>query len=233
MYPPRQRTLLALILAAHTASAWADEQSFTIDERNTVPSFEVDHLGFSTQRGHFNQTSGKVVMDEQKKTGKVDIHIDANSIDTGIRQLDDVLRKLDFLNVARYPTLSFRSSQFKFSSDQLSGVDGTLTMLGVSRPVSLKVTHYKCGIDPASSKYICDVDAEASFKRSDFGMTSFIPVVSDDVKLKIKVRAARDALPAPSGQVDSGARKSQAPSVQPAGGVMNSAPFIAPLPIGR
>jgi polyisoprenoid-binding protein YceI len=233
MYPTRQRTLLALILAAQTANAWTAEQSFTVDETNTVPSFEVNHLGFSTQRGHFKQTSGKVVMDEQKKTGKVDITIDANSIDTGIGQLDDVLRKLDFLNVARYPTLSFRSSQFRFSSDQLSGVDGTLTMLGVSRPVSLKVTHYKCGIDVASSKYICDVDAEASFKRSDFGMSSFIPVVSDDVKLKIKVRAARDPLPAASGQADSGFAKSQPPRVPPPGGPMNTAPFMAPLPMGR
>jgi polyisoprenoid-binding protein YceI len=184
--------ILVLILAAQAAAAWADEESFTMDHTNTFPSFEVGHMGFSTQRGRFKQTRGMVVMDEQKKSGKVDITINANSIDTGIKQLDEVLRKFDFLNVAQYPTLTFRSSQFKFNSDKLVAVDGTLTMLGVSRPISLKVTHYKCGIDVASSKYICDVDAEASFKRSDHGMTKFIPIVSDEVKLRIQVKAARD-----------------------------------------
>jgi polyisoprenoid-binding protein YceI len=188
----RHRQILVLILAAQAVTAWADEESFTIDSTNTFPSFEVGHMGFATQRGRFNQTQGKVVMDEQKKSGKVDITIEANSIDTGIKQLDDVLRKLDFLNVAHYPTLTFRSSQFKFNSDKLVTVDGMLTMLGVARPISLTVTHYKCGIDAASSKYVCDVDAEASFKRSDHGMTKFIPIVSDEVKLRIKVRADRD-----------------------------------------
>ncbi len=188
----RQGPILAIMLATQAANTWAGEASFTIDQTNTFPSFEVDHLGFSTQRGRFNQTQGKVVMDEEKKTGKVDITIDANSVDTGIKPLDDVLRQLDFLNVAHHPTLTFNSSQFKFNNDQLVAVDGTLTMLGISRPISLNVTHYQCGMDDASSKYVCNVDAEASFKRSDHGMTRFIPIVSDKVKLKIKVRAVRD-----------------------------------------
>jgi polyisoprenoid-binding protein YceI len=184
--------ILALILATHVAAAWADEESFTINPSNTFPSFEVDHMGFSTQRGRFKNTRGKVVMDTQKKIGKVDITVDANSIDTGFKPLDEVLRESDFLNVGRYPTLDFHSSKLKFNNDTLVAVDGVLTMLGVSRPITLTVTHYKCGIDFASSKYVCDVDAEATFKRSDHGMTKFIPIVSDEVKLRIKVGAARD-----------------------------------------
>jgi len=192
MVPIRRRTILALFFAARAVSAQAAEESFTIDQSNTFPSFEVGHMGFGSQSGRFNRTTGIVVMDEQKKTGKVDITIDANSVDTGIGPLDDALRKLDFLNVAQYPTLAFRSSQFRFNRDQLVGVDGSLTMLGVTRPISLTVTHYKCGPDPASSKFVCDVDAEASFRRSDHGMTAFIPIVSDEVKLRIKVKATRD-----------------------------------------
>lgn len=192
MVPTRSRILLALFFAARAVGAQAAEESFSIDQSNTFPSFEVGHMGFATQSGRFNRTSGVVVMDEQKKSGKVDITIDANSVYTGIGPLDDALRKLDFLNVAQYPTLAFRSSQFRFDSDQLVGVDGTLTMLGVTRPISLTVTHYQCGPDAASGKFVCDVDAVASFRRSDHGMTAFIPMVSDDVKLRIKVRAARD-----------------------------------------
>lgn len=192
MNPFRHRPVLALFLVAQVISVRADEQSFTIDQSNTFPSFEVNHLGFATQTGRFDRTSGQVVMDEEKQTGKVEISIDASSIDTGIKELDQVLREADFLNVGQFPTLNFRSSQFRFNRDQLAAVDGTLTMLGVSTPISLKVTHYRCGIDPASAKYVCDVDAEGSFKRSKHGMTAFIPIVSDDVKLKIKVRATRD-----------------------------------------
>jgi polyisoprenoid-binding protein YceI len=184
--------ILVLVFAAQAVTAWADEESFTIDPTNTFPSFEVGHLGFSTQRGRFDRTRGKVVMDQQKKSGSVDITIDAASIDTGIKQLDDVLRELGFLNVGQYPTLTFRSSKLKFNNDKLVTVDGVLTMLGVSRPITLTVTHYKCGIDVASSKYVCDVDAVATFKRSDHGMTKFIPIVSDDVKLRIQVGATRD-----------------------------------------
>ncbi len=192
MVPTPGRTLLALLLAAQAATAWAGEESFTIDQSNTFPSFEVGHMGFATQSGRFNRTRGMVVMDEQKKTGKVDISIDANSIDTGIGPLDEALRKLDFLNVAQHPTLTFNSSQFRFNNDQLVAVDGTLTMLGVTRPITLSVTHYQCGMDAASGRFVCNVDAVASFKRSDHGMTAYIPMVSDDVKLRIKVKAARD-----------------------------------------
>ncbi len=192
MKPTRYGTILALILALQSVSVWANEESFTIDPAHTFPSFEVGHRGFSTQRGRFNQTSGKVVVDQQKKSGNVDIAIDANSIDTGVAPLDDVLRGMEFLNVEQYPTLSFHSTELKFDGDQLATVDGVFTMLGVSRPVTLTVTHYKCGVDPATSKYVCGVDAETSFKRSDYGMTKLVPFVSDDVKLRIQVEATRD-----------------------------------------
>ncbi len=192
MKPTQHAPILALILAAQAVSAWANEESFSIDPVHTFPIFEVSHLGFSTQRGRFNQTSGKVIMDQQKKSGSVDISIDANSIDTGVKPLDEVLRGADLLNVAQHPTLSFRSSKLKFDGDQLVKVDGVVTMLGVSRPVTLTVTHFKCGVDPATSKYVCGVDAETTIRRSDYGITKFLPFVSDEVKLKIQVEGIRD-----------------------------------------
>ena len=192
MKSARRLPLLALILAAQTCPAWAAQESFTINPAHTFPCFEVGHFGLSTQRGRFDQTSGRVVVDQERKTGTVDIVIDANSIDTGVKQLDEVLRGAEFLNVAQYPTLSFHSSELKFDGDQLATVDGVFTMLGVSRPVTLTVTHYKCGVDPITSKYVCGVDAETTLKRSDFGMTKFLPFVSDDVTLKIQVEGNRD-----------------------------------------
>ncbi len=192
MKSTRCATILALVLATLSVCVRASQESLTIDPAHTFPSFEVGHRGLSTQRGRFNQTNGKVVMDQQQKTGSVDITIDANSIDTGVPPLDDVLRGVDFLNVAQHPTLSFHSTEIKFDGDQLATVDGVFTMLGVSRPVTLTVTHYECGVDPVTSNYVCGVDAETSFKRSDYGMTKLVPFVSDDVKLKVQVEAIRD-----------------------------------------
>jgi polyisoprenoid-binding protein YceI len=189
--------IVALILATQAVSAWAKQETFTLDSAHTFPTFEVNHLGFSTQRGRFNQTRGKVVMDQQKKSGSVDIVIDANSIDTGVKPLDEVLRGVEFLNVEQYPTISFHSSKLKFNGDQLATVDGVVTMLGVSRPVTLTVTHYKCGVDPITSKFVCGVDAETTIRRSDYGMTRFLPLVNDEVKLKIQVEGTRDEEPAP------------------------------------
>jgi len=192
MKPVRHRPALLLFLLSQIVSAWAAEERFAITPSNTLPSFEVGHMGFATQSGHFDKTRGMVVMDPLKRIGTVDISIDANSINTGIRQLDEVLREMDFLNVGQHPALTFRSTQMKFNGDKLVAVDGVFSMLGVSRPISLKVTHYQCGIDVASSRYLCEVDAEASFKRSDYGMSKLIPMVSDEVKLRIRVNAARD-----------------------------------------
>jgi polyisoprenoid-binding protein YceI len=186
------RSMLVLILAAQASPARAEVESYTLDPAHTFPSFEVNHLGFSTQRGRFNQTHGRVMMDQQNKRGSVDIAIDASSIDTGFKPLDEALRGMEFLNVTQHPAVTFRSTELKFDGEQLVTVDGVLTMLGVSRPVTLTVTHYKCGWDAASSQYVCGVDAEATLRRSDYGMTKYLPVVSDEVKLKIQVEAARD-----------------------------------------
>jgi polyisoprenoid-binding protein YceI len=192
MIPGKRAPLLFLILLAQAVAARAAEDSYTIDPNHTFPSFEVSHLGFSTQRGRFDRTSGKVMLDPVQKTGSVDITIDADSIDTGVQQLDEVLRGAGFFDVAHFPTLSFRSSDLMFDDRQLVSVEGMLTMLGVSRPITLTVTHYKCGLDIASLKYVCGIDAETTLRRSDYGMIKFVPFVGDEVKLKIQAEATRD-----------------------------------------
>jgi polyisoprenoid-binding protein YceI len=192
MKPSFLKSLCVVMLIGHPALAWAVEESYTLDPAHTFPTFEVNHLGFSTQRGRFDHTRGKVVMDQQNQRGSVDIEMDAASVDTGVKALDDVLRGAGFLNVAQYPFITFHSSDLKFDGDKLVAVDGVLTMLGFSQPVTLKVTHFKCGFDIASFKYVCGVDAETTIKRSDFGITKFLPFVGDDVTLKIQAEGNRD-----------------------------------------
>jgi len=180
------------IAAAIAIPAIAAPESFTVDPRHTFPSFEVSHLGFSTQRGRFNKTSGKIALDRAANTGSVDIVIDTASLDTGLDKLEEHLRGEDFFNVAKYPTMFFRSSAVSFKGDVPVAADGELTMLGVTKPVTLTITSFACGVHPISKKDTCGADATASILRSDFGMKYALPAVGDTVKLLIQVEATRD-----------------------------------------
>jgi polyisoprenoid-binding protein YceI len=180
--------LLTLLLAA-PASA---QVSYTVDPEHTFPSFEFSHLGLSTHRGRFNRTSGKILLDWQRKTGKVDISIETASVDTGVDSLDELLRGQEFFDATRNPTVEFRSEQVVFEGERLVGVDGLLTIRGISRPVSLTVTHFKCGLNPAKLRRACGADAEASVRRSEFGMPKFLPFIGDELKLRIQVEALQE-----------------------------------------
>lgn len=189
---PLRHGLAALSLVCGLP-AWGAEATYTIDPDHTFPNFETSHLGFSTLRGRFDETRGRLVFDESGKRGSVEIEIQASSIDTGVKALDEILRAEDFLNVQAFPTVLFRASDFKFDGSRLVSVEGELTMRGVTRPLTLTVTHYKCGLNIAVFKPVCGADVEATLRRSDFGMTKFLPFVVDDVRLRIQVEALRDS----------------------------------------
>ncbi len=186
-----KKTLFAILAATVAAPALAAE-SYTVDPRHTFPSFEVNHLGFSTQRGRFNKTSGRIVLDRQAKSGSVDIVIEAASVDSGLDKLEEHMRGEDFFNVEKFPTLAFKSRAVKFSGDKPSAVEGDFTLLGVTRPVTLTITAFNCGVHPINKKDVCGADAMAVIKRSEFGMTKYVPGVSDEVKLFIQVEAFKD-----------------------------------------
>jgi len=179
------------ILSLFSMGVWAAD-SYTIDSRHTFPSFEIDHLGFSTQRGRFNQSSGKVVLDADHGRGSIDVVVDMASISTGLTELEEHLRGKDFFDVARYPTMNFKSDKLHFAGKKLIGADGMLTLHGVTKPVSLKVDHFYCGINPIKLKYTCGANAMTRIKRSDFGIDKYVPMVADEVKVVIQVEATRD-----------------------------------------
>ncbi len=186
----RLNHLLMMILLSSTLPAWGDD--YTIDSSHTFPSFEIDHLGFSTTRGRFNKTQGKLILDTEKKTGRIDITISAASIDTGFEKLEEHLRGEDYLDVARYPTLTFSGTKFNFMEDRLVSVQGNLTLHGVTQPVTLSVARYKCGINLARLRHVCGAEIVTQIKRSEFGVSKGTPFVGDDVKIMIQVEAARD-----------------------------------------
>jgi polyisoprenoid-binding protein YceI len=187
-----RRTLAAAALLL-SAPAFAQVETYVIDATHTFPSFEISHLGFSTQRGRFNTTTGKIMLDMTAKSGSVEVNIDTNSIDTGLEALEKVLRDPDWFAVAQFPSMTFKGDRLRFEGDKLVGVDGTLTLRGVSRPVSLKVDHFRCAMHPLRKKPACGADASTMIKRSDFGMVKFpAAVVGEEVKIAIQIEAIKD-----------------------------------------
>lgn len=172
------------------AAAAAD--TYVLDPTHTRPSFEVSHLGFSTTRGAFTDTKGTVVLDMAAKKGSVDITINAASLQTAVPKLDDHLKNPDFFDVAKYPTITFRSDRLKFDGERLVSVSGDLTMHGVTRPVTLEVTHFVCKEHPMKKVPHCGADAVATIQRSDWGITTYSPAVGEDVTLKIQVEASKE-----------------------------------------
>jgi len=187
----RVRAFLAAILLG-TAAASAGADTYAVDPRHTFPSFEVSHLGLSTQRGRFNRTEGEISLDLAARRGWVQIQIDPDSVDTGDAQLEAILRSETFFDTATHRYIYFRSTGLEFTGDRLSRVQGELTLLGVARPISLEVASFHCGPHPISKKEVCGADVTATLKRSDFGMTRHIPAVGDEVKLLIQVEAVRN-----------------------------------------
>lgn len=184
---------VAITLGALTAAlpAFAAPENYVIDSGHTFPSFEVNHLGFSTHRGRFNKTTGKVTLDAAAKSGSLEVTIDAASIDTGGEKLEAHLKAEDFFNVAKYPTLTFKGSKFTFDGDKPVAVEGEFTMLGVTKPLKLAINNFKCGPHPFSKKPVCGAEVTGSIKRTDFGMKYGVPAVGDDIKLIIQVEAGK------------------------------------------
>jgi len=180
--------LIALVLAGACEAA----ETFTIDARHTFPVFEINHLGFSTQRGRFNRSEGKIVLDRAAGSGSVDIRIDSASIDMGLEDWDKHMRGEDFFHVAQHPYMSFTADRFIFEGDKPVAAEGTLTLLGVAKPVSLKIAGFNCGTHPINRKALCAADISTTIKRSEWGMKKYLPAIGDEVTIKIPVEAFKD-----------------------------------------
>lgn len=185
-------SMCALVILPVLWAGSVSAESYTIDPRHTFPSFEVSHIGFSTQRGRFDLTSGKISLDAQAKTGHIEVSLDANSIDTGLEELETRLKKDDFFNTAKFPSIIFKSDKLEFAGDTPVAAEGTLTLLGVSQPLRLSIDHFHCGMHPIALRQVCGADASGAIKRSDFGLKAFLPAVGDEVRIRIQVEAFKD-----------------------------------------
>lgn len=186
---PRHLALLLSMLTAGTASA----ESYTIDARHTFPSFEVSHYGFSLQRGRFNKLAGKLELDTAAKKASVDITIDTASVDMGFEDWNKHMRGERFFQSDTFPQARFVARDFAFDADRPAPVAGELTLLGVTRPVVLRVTQWRCAKHPILPRQLCGADLATTIKRSDFGMSANLPGIGDEVRITIPVEALKDS----------------------------------------
>ncbi|WP_426116611.1 YceI family protein [Massilia sp. PWRC2] len=184
--------IAAFIAAAAATAAIAAPDTYSIEPNHTYPSFEADHMGISVWRGKFTKTSGTVVLDRAAKTGTLDITIDANSLDFGHEKMNGHAKGADMFDVAKFPTVTYKSTSITFNGDTPATVNGELTLHGVTKPVVLTINKFKCIQHPMFKREACGADASATFNRADFGIDyavkmGFNPVV----KLAIQVEAIK------------------------------------------
>ena len=183
---------VALALSALSAAAVAAPETYIIDPSHTAPRFEYNHLGFSSQMHRFDKTSGKIVLDRVARTGSVDVTIDAKSVNTGLALLNGHIQGEDYFDTAKYPTISFSSTKVRFDGDKPVAVEGSLTIKGVTKPVTLNVTSFNAMPHPFVKKDAIGANAAAKIKRSEFNMGKGAPAVSDEVTLSIAVEALKE-----------------------------------------
>ncbi len=188
---------LALVAAASTLCAFsvaaiAAPETFNIDAGHTAPRFEYSHFGYSMQQHRFDKTSGKIVLDRAARSGSVDVTIDTTSVNTGLALFNGHIQGADFFDTAKYPAITFKSTAVKFDGDKPVAIEGNLTIKGVTRPVTLAVTHFHSMPHPMLKKDAIGANAVAKIKRSEFNMGKYAPNVGDDVTLTIAVEAVKE-----------------------------------------
>ena len=193
------KSTLCAIAVVLPLTAFAAPENYTLDPLHTFPHFSVDHLGISTMWGRFGKTTGKFMIDHAAKKASLELQVETTSIDTGDnvrgsrpRARDEHLRTADFFNVQEFPHMTYKSTNVKFAGDNPSEIDGQLTLLGVTRPLNLKVDRWVCKDNPNNKKPMCGGNASGAFKRSDFGMKFAVPAVGDEIKLFVEVEGYKD-----------------------------------------
>jgi polyisoprenoid-binding protein YceI len=181
------------ILALVTGSAIAAPVTYNVDPNHTYPSFEADHFGgLSNWRGKFNKSSGTIVLDKEKSTGKVEISVDVASINFGMPKLDEHAKSAEIFDAAKYPTATYKGTLAKFKDGAPTAVDGEFTLHGVTKPLTLTINSFKCMVNPMTKKEVCGADASATFNRSDFGVSYGDKYgFKQEVKLQIQVEGVR------------------------------------------
>lgn len=188
-------SLLAVIavsaLFVMDVSAARAAEKFTFDQNHTNIVWHANHFGFSNPSGRFGVTEGTLVLDEaapDKST--VNVTIDVAGLNTGIAKFDEHLKSADFLDTAKFPTATFKSTKVAVTGKDTANVTGDLTLHGVTKPVTLEMKLNKLDANPMNNVKTAGFSGKIVLKRSEFGITQYVPNVSDEITIGIEAEAA-------------------------------------------
>jgi polyisoprenoid-binding protein YceI len=161
--------------------------NFTLDKAHTQISFSILRLGFSNISGWFRKFDGNVMFDpDNVANSSVKATVMASSIDSGHERRDNHLRSPDFFNAKEFPEITFVSTKVEKTGAKTGKMTGNLTMLGVTRPVTLDVTFNRMGVHPRNNKTYAGFSATGMLDRTAFGMKFLAPAVSPKVMIRIE-----------------------------------------------
>ena len=181
-------TLLALPFSVSADLSEVPSGEYTLDNYHGYITFTYTHLGFSNPRVGFNRFDTKLELDSSNpENSKVEVTIDATSIDSRVAEFNEHLNGADFFNTAEYPTITFKSTKVEATGGNTFNVTGNLTILGTTKPVTLTTTINKAGNHPMQNVPAVGVSASAKLLRSEWGLGAYVPAVSDEVELSIEV----------------------------------------------
>lgn len=186
------KTIKNLALTAFVSSLAFSAQAaetYKLDPNHTAITWHVNHFGFSTPSGKFMNVDGQVVLDEVNPAlSSVNVTINVADINSGVAKLDEHLKTPDFFDVVKFPTATFTSKKVELTGKNTAKVEGDLTLHGVTKPVILDVKLNQIGENMMKLK-TAGFTASTTIKRSEFGISTYVPNLGDDVKIDIESEA--------------------------------------------
>lgn len=189
-------TAFAVLLAASTGAAQAQitttpaaalAGTYKLDPGHGKITWSVNHFGFSTYIGQFSHVDATLKIDPKAVgASALEVTVDAGSVGTLNPALDTHLKSKDFLDVAAFPTASFKATKVTQTGEKTADIAGDLTLHGVTKPVVVHAVFNQAGPNPIDKKYELGFAGSAEINRSDFGIKAYVPAISDKVTLTIE-----------------------------------------------
>lgn len=177
----------ASAVAADVDPSVAPSGSYHNDPRHAYIMFSYDHMGMSRPHVRWRKWSGELDWDaEDPAASSVYVTIDAASVDSGVDEFDGHLRGEGFFDVAGHPEITFESTSIERTGPNTGKISGDLTIKGVTAPVVLDAVINGATDDAQGGVYKLGFSATTTVKRSEFGITAYVPLVSDEVEISIE-----------------------------------------------
>jgi polyisoprenoid-binding protein YceI len=187
--PRRMLCLLAVAVWCVLAPAVQAASLYRIDQRFGTIDFAISVLGMFSIDGRFPRFTGELLLDiEQPQRSSIDVIVDAGALEMPVPEQVELLRSQPYFDTARHPTARFVSRAVEPLSPMRYAIRGALTLRGVTRPLDLAATLEGRRRDEARKAEIADFVVTGALHRSEFGMVADRPMLSDEVKLTIRIR---------------------------------------------